>query len=173
MNRTDRVDGLSELAVGQSGRLILSGHPAALPGRSAEEAVDYYAHLGARILLTLLRPSEIRALALERLPTLCASRGLAWRHAPITDQNAPDPDFESWWSQHAPELHQILDAGAAVAIHCWAGKGRTGTIAAKLLIERGLSPKAAIAEVRQCRPGAIETTAQAEYLLGLGPLNRI
>jgi len=169
MSEADQADGLSELAVGHSGRLILSGHPAALPGRTAEQAVSHYARLGAGTLLTLLRPEELHALGLEHLEVLCASNGLEWRHAPISDHQAPDPGFESWWSRHAPGLHQQLDEGKAVAIHCWGGKGRTGTIAARILIERGLAPEAAIAAIRQCRPGAIETTAQVDYVLGLIP----
>lgn len=169
MSEIDRADGLSELAVGHSGRLILSGHPAALPGLSAEQAVAHYARLGARTLLTLLRPEELRALALEHLQALCTLNGLEWQHAPITDHQAPDPGFESWWATHAPRLHQQLDQGAAVAIHCWGGKGRTGTIAARILVERGLAPDAAMAAVRACRPGAIETAVQAEYVLGLIP----
>jgi len=169
MSETDQADGLSALAVGHSGRLILSGHPAALPGLSAEQAVAHYARLGVRTLLTLLRPEELHALGLEHLQVLCVSNGLEWQHAPIADHQAPDPDFESWWMRHGPALHQQLDEGAAVAIHCWGGKGRTGTIAARILIERGLAPDAAIAAVRQCRPGAIETAAQVQYVLGLMP----
>jgi protein-tyrosine phosphatase len=172
MTRGDRADGLSELSVGDAGRLILSGHPAALPGRTPEQAVGHYARLGSRTLLTLLTVQELRTLGLEPLQAICASNGLEWLHAPINDHQAPDAGFESWWEQNRDGLHRQIDEGVAVAIHCWGGKGRTGTIAARLLIERGLAPEAAISAVRQCRPGAIETTAQVEYLLRLPPQRR-
>jgi len=42
--------------------------------------------------------------------------------------------------------------------------GRTGTIAARLLIEFGLNPDDAIKEVRASRSGAIETSSQEQYV---------
>jgi len=172
MIQGDRADGLSELRVGNAGRLILSAHPAALADCTPEQAVRHYAGLGAHTLLTLLTSQEIEILGLQQLGALCACHGLRWLHAPIEDHQAPDPGFESWWGQQAGGLHRQIDEGVAVAIHCWGGKGRTGTIAARLLIERGLAPEAAIAAVRQCRPGAIETNAQVDYLLRLNPQRR-
>ena len=47
------------------------------------------------------------------------------------------------------------------------GLGRAGTIASRLLIELGTAPNEAVAAVRSVRPGAIETSAQLEYVLGL------
>ena len=45
------------------------------------------------------------------------------------------------------------------------GLGRSGMIAARLLVELGEEPRAAIQRVRQVRPGAIETAAQEDYVL--------
>lgn len=172
MNQSDRTKEPSELAVEDGGGLILSSHPASLPGRTPEQAVALYYRLGARALLTLLNHHELEKLGLSHLPDLCAPYGMAWFHAPIDDYQAPDAEFEVWWSQHSGGLHRLINDGAALAIHCFGGLGRTGTIAARLLVERGLSPEAAIAAVRQCRPGAIETSAQVLYLLQRTPLLR-
>ena len=49
-------------------------------------------------------------------------------------------------------------------IHCRAGLGRSGMIAARLLVERGMAPEQAIIEVRAARPGAIETEAQERWI---------
>ena len=51
--------------------------------------------------------------------------------------------------------------------HCRGGIGRTGTIAAKLLVEFGYEPAAAITLVRRTRPGTIETKTQEQYVLQL------
>jgi len=54
-----------------------------------------------------------------------------------------------------------------VMVHCRGGFGRTGTVAARLLVERGLDPAAAMALVRHTRPGSIETSEQELYVLAL------
>ena len=48
------------------------------------------------------------------------------------------------------------------------GLGRAGTIGARLLIELGMEPTAAVRQVRAARPGAIETREQEKYVLDIG-----
>jgi len=47
------------------------------------------------------------------------------------------------------------------------GYGRTGMVAARLLIEFGVEPEEAIARVRSARPGAIEMPQQEAWVLKL------
>ncbi len=47
------------------------------------------------------------------------------------------------------------------------GFGRTGLLAARILVEFGESPERAIRAVRTVRPGAIETRGQEEYIMSL------
>ena len=56
-----------------------------------------------------------------------------------------------------------------MVVHCLAGLGRSGTVAARLLIELGHDPDEAIRRVRLARPGAIQSAAQEHYLLALRP----
>ena len=82
----------------------------------------------------------------------------------ITDFFEPVPDFT------APEPEQIarmltfidaqVDAGRPVAVTCYAGIGRTGTVLACYLVSRGAEPADAVAEVRRRRPGSIQTPEQ-------------
>jgi protein-tyrosine phosphatase len=88
-------------------------------------------------------------------------------HLPIKDYHPPSPAFDVEWLHHKAHIHALLDANETIALHCYAGLGRTGTIAAKILIERGFTPQEAISRVRETRPGSIETEAQENYLKAL------
>jgi len=76
------------------------------------------------------------------------------------------PDFTT------PQLAQItkmvkfiaksLAAGRPVGVSCGAGLGRTGTILACYLVSRCYDANTAINEVREKRPGSIETKDQED-----------
>lgn len=106
-------------------------------------------------------------LDLEALATACTERGIRWAHAALVDFGVPDAAFEGVWERLGRELRDLLGEARGVALHCRAGLGRSGTIAARLLIELGLDPAEAVARVRAARPGAIETVAQEHHLRAL------
>jgi len=57
-------------------------------------------------------------------------------------------------------------------LHCGGGRGRAGTIVARLLVELGMGPEVAIKAVRDARsPFAIET-AEQEAHVRMPPGNR-
>lgn len=150
------------LAAPRGGCLLLSAHPAS-QGNLPAALADYRA-AGARLLVSLPPSAELEALGLGALAAECAALGLTWAHCPIPDFEPPGAPFEAAWREAAPGLHDLLDAGETIVLHCRAGLGRTGTVAALILIERGLTPAEAITQVRRARPGAIETAAQLSYL---------
>ncbi len=65
-------------------------------------------------------------------------------------------------------VRERLLSGEDVLLHCRAGLGRTGTIAARLLVEFGHDPESAIAAVRRARQGTVENAEQADYVRSLG-----
>jgi ADP-ribosyl-[dinitrogen reductase] hydrolase len=79
----------------------------------------------------------------------------------------PDERFEEQWDVAGEELRSILRRRLDVLVHCRGGLGRAGTIAARLLVELGMEPIKTIASVRAVRPGAIETTEQEKFILGI------
>jgi ADP-ribosyl-[dinitrogen reductase] hydrolase len=92
---------------------------------------------------------------------------MAWHLLPIRDVSVPDDLFEELWAESGWRLRQILTEGGRVVLHCRGGIGRTGTIAARLLVEFGISPAEAIRMIRRARPGTIETPAQEAYVMRL------
>jgi ADP-ribosyl-[dinitrogen reductase] hydrolase len=112
------------------------------------------------LLLSLVEPDELDVLTVQ-------AAGIDWLLLPIVDQQVPDAAFEAAWQRESSRLHALLDAGQRIVIHCKGGLGRTGTIAARLLIESGVETEAAIRQVRMARPGAIENDMQEAYVRGL------
>lgn len=96
-----------------------------------------------------------------------AAHDMDWLHAPIRDFDTPDPGFQAGWLTLSRRLQERLDAGDRVLVHCRGGRGRSGMIAAALLIGAGVDAEDAIAAARAVRPGAIETPGQEAWLRGL------
>jgi atypical dual specificity phosphatase len=80
-------------------------------------------------------------------------------HLPVPDMTAPPPDLVD---RAMAFIQELIDDGRAVAVHCGAGIGRTGTILACYLVHLGLDAGEAIRRVRERRPGSIETRDQEE-----------
>jgi ADP-ribosyl-[dinitrogen reductase] hydrolase len=158
------------LPLSSGGTLLLSANPSSWPGLTPAQVLGVYADHGVRVLVSLVTDKELGHLGLTQLPDLCRDHSLQCLRAPIADQQAPDEAFELEWPEHRSVIFDALDQGHAVALHCWAGLGRAGTVAARILIDReGLSAEAAIASVRRVRLGSIETAVQVDYLRALSP----
>lgn len=121
---------------------------------------------GARGLVTLIEDHELELLGVTSLPEQIEALGMRWWHLPIRDMDTPDRDFEMLWQSTGQELRRLLSDGCSIALHCRGGLGRTGTIAARLLVELGSAPALAIERVRTVRPGSIETREQEKFVHG-------
>ncbi len=120
----------------------------------------------ASILLTLMQIEELELLNIDKIGRKAEKHGLEWLHAPIQDFSVPDDVFMEKWPRYSSHIRDILNTGENIVIHCWGGYGRTGTAAAILLIDMGLSPSDAVKLVRQTRRGTIETDEQEGFCLG-------
>ena len=122
---------------------------------------------GPRAVVTLLEDHEFDRFKVQGLPRKIEESGMEWYHLPIRDGHAPGGDFERAWVRIGVILRNHLDSGERILVHCRGGLGRSGTVAARLLIESGMEPRQAIREVRKTRRGAIETTTQETYVRSL------
>lgn len=163
------VDNVKAPGDGRIGLVACPGIGGALaaPGRGAALDTDLagLCQWGASALVSLTETFELRLLGAAELPERSGAQGLEWWHLPIVDGAAPGGAFEAAWTQAGPALHARLDAGERIVLHCHAGLGRSGAVAARLLTERGLTAAAAIRAVRRARPGAIQTPEQERWVL--------
>lgn len=144
-----------------------SGYSGITWDRNLEIDLDEIATWGATAVVTLLEDFELDMLGVSALPSQLLKRGIEWHHLPIRDVDIPDDHFEEQWLLNGQRLRTILAGNGQILLHCRGGIGRTGTIAAKLLVEFGFEPAKAVALVRRARQGTIETKAQEEYVLNL------
>lgn len=93
-----------------------------------------------------------------------AAAGFGYQCLSIPDGHPPSV------AQFVKFLHFLREQraqGRAVAVHCAAGLGRTGTMLAGCLIASGVEFQAAVRQIRAVRPGAIETSSQMKFLSDL------
>ncbi|MGL4974041.1 MAG: tyrosine-protein phosphatase [Bosea sp. (in: a-proteobacteria)] len=135
-----------------------------LPGRSGDLAGDVarIADWDAALVVSMTEADEMAAKGAGGLDAALYEASIGWRHFPIKDYGAP-ADADTRWPPLSRELHAALDQGKAVLLHCAGGKGRSGMVALRLLTERGVEPEAALAMIRDVRPGAIETEEQVAW----------
>jgi ADP-ribosyl-[dinitrogen reductase] hydrolase len=118
----------------------------------------------ARVLVSLIEDHEFELLDVSELPGKTRNLGIRWLHLPIADGCIPDSRLEKAWNTAGKELRQVLTDGGRIVLHGRRGLGRSGTIAARLLVEFGMTPCEAFAAVRRARPGAIQTGEQEDYV---------
>lgn len=94
--------------------------------------------------------------------------GVTWHHLPICDMGVPDERFETVWVELWPGLDLLFRNKGRAFIHCYAGLGRTGTVAALILMQYGESAHDAVQMVRAAWPGSIQSLEQEYYLSTAG-----
>ncbi|MFY8113531.1 MAG: tyrosine-protein phosphatase, partial [Rhabdaerophilum sp.] len=135
-----------------------------LPGRTGTPAADLAIIRAWRPdrIVSLVEPGEWAASGLASLPAELAAAARAYTAFPIPDYGIPAPGSKPAAMLDAAAA--TLGAGGAVLLHCHGGKGRSGMIAARLLVMAGATPEAAIRQARAARPGAIETAEQEAWI---------
>ena len=149
--------------------LRLAIMPKPRPGDWLLEEIEGYDRAGITTLVSLLEPHEVAELGLQEEQKLCAERGIEFVSHPIVDRGVPVSTEKT--HQLVAALIDKLQAGAGVAIHCRAGIGRSGLIAACVLSGLGFTPKRAFTMLSTARRVSVpDTAAQEEWVIRHAPV---
>ena len=140
-----------------SARMIAS---AALRSRWCTASVSVWT--GATTIVCLNEIGELAIRYDDYVDWLRANRDTHAHWYPIHDMHAPPVDE---LSELVTALRARLDNDEGIVVHCGAGIGRAGTIAAAILISHGLSVDEALTIVRASRPAAGPQTGAQERIL--------
>jgi protein-tyrosine phosphatase len=120
---------------------------------------------GVTAVLSLLTPEEERELDLTAERREANTAGLTFLSLPVPDLQVPSSLSEV--SPFLEELNAMLSSGGNAVVHCRQGVGRSGMIAACLLVLRGQNPESAIQSVKRARGVAVPETAEQRRWIDL------
>jgi protein-tyrosine phosphatase len=143
------------------GKLALAARPRG--GEWLEDEIASWRREGVDTVLSLLTPEEEGDLGLNNEAHHVKARGMQFVSFPIPDREVPDSDAKV--AAALEKLDADLSSGRNVVVHCRQGIGRTGLIAACLLVMKGLNPEAAVKSLSAARGTSVpETAAQRRWI---------
>ncbi|ANQ18330.1 cyclin-dependent kinase inhibitor 3 family protein [Vibrio natriegens] len=147
----------------ESGALVLTPCPGT-KDVALQASLEQLKEQGVQAVVTALDNTELAAKNVSELGEITQQLGMKWFQVEIEGDCAPDDAFATKWQHASPELHAILAEGGKVAMHCMGGSGRTGLLAAHLLLEKEWALEDIVREVQALRPGAFTKPVQVEYI---------
>jgi protein-tyrosine phosphatase len=143
------------------GKLAISARPRG--GDWLEDEISGWRKSGVDAVVSLLTPQENDDLQLAGESNLAQAHGLRFVSLAVEDRGVP----RSWEdaSRVVANAGEMLRQGRNVAVHCRQGIGRSGMIAAALLIKDGSTLDDALKLISDVRGLPVpETTEQREWV---------
>jgi protein-tyrosine phosphatase len=138
------------------GRLAISARPRG--GDWLDDEMAAWRKGGIDTVVSMLMTDEAEDLDLQHEQRCCQANSIRFRSFPIVDRNLPTSEMEA--IRLIEEVEGELAAGKNVVVHCRQGIGRSGLIAAGVLIEGGISPSAAVERISTARRVQIPDTPE-------------
>ena len=143
------------------GRLAIASRPRG--GDWLDDEAGAWRQAGIDVVVSLLESDEASQLDLVGERQAAEHNGISFIAFPIPDRGVPASfgDAASLMIRIADQL----DAGMNVAVHCRQGVGRSGMIAAGVLVTSGASPEEAMESVSSVRGAEVpETIEQRRWM---------
>jgi len=143
------------------GKLAAAARPRG--GDWLEDELLGWSRAGVNTVVSLLTRDEEESLDLRSEASRAKAQELNFISFPIADRQVPSS--QAGLAATLEKIAADLSAGRNVVIHCRQGVGRSGLVAACLLITKGSDPSAAIEQVSAARGVAIpETLEQRRWI---------
>ena len=165
-----RVDFLPQEALELPGRLGLTF----APGKKTDETDGRWERdletdlqrlreeYGVETLVSLMEHDEYSNLQIPEFFQKAEEMGMDVLHLPIPDYGVPSDPEEDKYKPLIEDVSGRLEEGQTVVVHCRGGLGRSGLVAASVLVALGHPSGEAIRIVRTARAGALETPDQED-----------
>ncbi len=139
-----------------SGSLSVMAKP--ISGEWIEDEFSGIARLGINRIVSLLESHEYRDLGLENEDELTEKNGMEFVSYPIKDRGLPKSISE--YLSFTKRLYHEAAGGLNTVVHCRAGIGRTGLIAAGVLLHCGFEPTEAFQLISKKRGVEVPDTRE-------------
>jgi protein-tyrosine phosphatase len=138
------------------GKLAMASRPRG--GDWLGDEMAAWRRAGINTVLSLLTAEEERDLDLKREANEAKAHGMEFVSLPIPDRQVPNSESEV--SAVLDRLDADLSAGKNIVLHCRQGIGRTGLVAACLLVAKGFAPDRAVNTLNAARGNEVPETAE-------------
>src|SRR6266852_3083596 len=136
------------------GRLAISPRPRG--GEWLEDEIRAWSQSGTDVVVSLLTRDEMTDLDLSNEAELCRASNISFISFPIEDLGVPASRGDAL--NLITEVECLLVEGHNIVIHCRGGIGRSGLLAASLLVSSGIEPEEAIRRVSAARGVSVPET---------------
>lgn len=138
------------------GRLAIAARPRG--GDWLDDEVRAWRRAGIDVVVSLLEDDETAQLDLIAEERIAEGQSISFISFPIPDRGVPESTEAA--VEVIGRIAEQLESGRNVAVHCRQGIGRSGLIAAAVLMHSGLRPEKAIEIVSAARGIAIPETVE-------------
>jgi len=168
----------------QSGKLLAGCYPGSADYEEGVKKLSGLLDCGIRHVINLMEEGEKDKSGQPFVPyenvfiALGEAKGIeaSITRMPIRDVSVPTPQA---MRAILDEINKFISINRPVYVHCWGGRGRTGTVVGCYLVRHGLTGKEALKKIKELRRNestgylpSPETREQIKMVLSWGKLDK-